>query len=277
MSLAERRRFTLLGDPVDHSVSPHMYVAAFEALGLRARYAARRTGTSELPAALRRAARAGGGNVTLPHKEDVARLLDLPTPAVKATGACNCFWLDPRSVVAGDNTDVAGFLASLPVVGLNDLTGARVLLLGAGGAARAVLHACDLQRAAGVDVLNRSHERARAMVAAVGRGIAARVLAGPASAGASYDLVVNATSLGLRPDDPLPLPTPGAGARAAIDLVYAKGGTAWSRVAAERGVPATDGLEMLVQQAALSLRRWYPGAEPPLEVMRSAARSALGA
>lgn len=269
------RHFTLVGDPVDHSISPAIHAAAFGALGLHAGYSSRRTSAEELPTVLRTAADEGGGNVTLPHKERVARLLDVSTAAVDATGACNCFWSDPRSRLAGDNTDVGGFLASLPVVGIATLTGARVLLMGAGGAARAVLHACHLQRVAAVDVLNRNRERASAMVSTVGREIETRVLRGPDQIARSYDLVVNATSLGLQPDDPPPGPPPGEGVGAAVDLVYAKGGTAWSRSAAERGVPAADGLEMLVQQAALSLQRWYPGVEPPLEVMRRAARAAV--
>lgn len=276
MSAVERRQFTLLGDPVAHSISPAIHTAAFEALGLRAAYSVRRTGAEELSATLRAAAEEGGGNVTLPHKERVAGLLDLSTPAVTATGACNCFWLDPRSGLSGDNTDVGGFLASLPTVGLGGLAGARVLLVGAGGAARAVLYACVLQGAAAVDILNRSRRRALAMVSAVGRDVG-RVLPDADHLAGPYDLVVNATSLGLRSDDPLPTAPPHGEVRAAMDLVYAEGGTAWSRVVAERGVPVTDGVEMLVQQAALSLRRWYPDADPPLDVMRSAARSAVGA
>jgi shikimate dehydrogenase len=277
MSPVEPRRFTLLGDPVDHSISPEIYTAAFEALDLRAAYSTRRTSVDDLSPVLRAAADGGGGNVTLPHKERVADLLDLSTPEVAATGACNCFWLDRRSRLAGDNTDVGGFLASLPTIGLTSLAGARVLLLGAGGGARAVLHACALQRAAEVDVLNRSRGRALAMVSALGRDISARVLPDSDHVAPPYDLVVNATSLGLQPDDPLPISPPDKGMRAAMDLVYARGGTAWSRAAAERGVPSADGVEMLVQQAALSLRRWYPEADPPLEVMRAAARTAAHA
>lgn len=275
MSQAEPRRFRLLGDPVDHSISPAIYTAAFSALGLKASYSTRRTEVEELPAALRAAAEAGGGNVTLPHKEGVAQLLERSTPAVRATGACNCFWLDPEVGLTGDNTDVGGFLASLPVLGLTDLSGARVLLLGAGGAARAVLHACALQHAAGVDVLNRSRERALAMVSGAEGDMVTRALSGAGDVGAFYDLVVNATSLGLGPDDPLPILPPAEKTGAAMDLVYAKGGTSWSRAIADGAVPAVDGVEMLVQQAALSLRRWYPDEEPPLDEMRRAARTAV--
>ena len=258
-----------------HSISPAVYEAAFEELGVCAAYTTRRTRLDELSAVLRSAAEGGGGNVTLPYKERVAGLLERSTPAVVATGACNCFWLDAETGLTGDNTDVGGFLAALPALGLAGLGGARVLLLGAGGAARAVLHACALERAAAVEVLNRNRDRADAMISATGRDITARVLPDSSHVAGAYDLVVNATSLGLHPSDPLPFRPPEEETRAAMDLVYVSGGTPWSRAAAERGVPAADGAEMLIQQAAFSLRRWYPGLQPPLEVMRRAAREAL--
>ncbi len=274
MTRLEPRTFVLLGDPVRHSISPAIHEAAFSRLGIEALYKTRRTLEAELPETLRVVAAGGGGNVTLPHKEDVAALLDHRSPAVAATGACNCFWLESDSGLAGDNTDVGGFLASIPAVGLTKLAGARVLLLGAGGAARAVLHGCVLQQAARVDVWNRNTTRAVGMVSAVAPG-SARVLFDLDAVRGAYDLVVNATSLGLEPSDPVPLPRGRVDMRAAIDLVYAPDGTPWVRVLSADGVPAIDGVEMLVQQAALSLRIWFPDSEPPLEIMREAARAAL--
>jgi shikimate dehydrogenase len=268
----------LLGDPVEHSISPDIHEAVFARLGIDASYGTQRVGAAELPVVLRAAAEAGGGNVTLPHKEAVAALLDHRTPAVVATGACNCFWLDPEFGLAGDNTDVGGFLASLSSlssVGPTDLTGARVLLLGAGGGARAVLHGCVLQRAAEVEVWNRDPDRADRMVSAVAPDSTVRVLSNLEGVSDTYDLVVNATSIGLEPSNRVP-PTWGRlQTRAAFDLVYATGGTTWTKGMTARGIPAIDGLEMLVQQAALSLRIWFADSEPPLGVMRMAARDAL--
>ncbi len=280
------RLFVLLGSPVDHSLSPALHAAAFRALGAEAVYAAVETEPGEVEPVMRAVARRGGGNVTLPHKERAAEAVDRASRAVEATGACNCFWGTADGHLAGDNTDVEGFLAA--VSGLlpdaassggdeGELAGRRVLLLGAGGGARAVLHGLDREGAGRVDVLNRTRERAERMVERVPEpGLDARVLGRREDVSGRYDLVVNATSLGLDPDDRLPIELGGLEVGAAFDLVYAPGGTRWSRHARSRGVPARDGLEMLVRQAAASLRRWL-GREPPpeaIEALREAARSA---
>lgn len=278
-------RFALVGDPVSHSVSPAIHRAGFEALGVEASYEAVAVPTgSEVETVLRKLARSGGGNVTIPHKEAAAVAVDRPTAAVRATGACNCFWGTEGGGLAGDNTDVEGFVgavvALLPSRGLSELD---VLLLGAGGAARAVLHACLTEGAREVDVLNRTRSRARRMAREVAgedagsdrpRRGGVRVLEGRDELERSYDLVVNATSLGLEPVHPLPLPLDDLEVAAACDLVYRAEGTEWVRHARGLGIPARDGLEMLVRQAAASEERWF-GETPPLEVLRKAARRAL--
>jgi shikimate dehydrogenase len=270
------RRFGLLGDPVRHSVSPAIYTAAFRALDLDATYELLTVSSTEVPEAVRGLAASGGGNVTLPHKERVAAIVETPSAAVRATRACNCFWLNRRAELAGDNTDVGGFLAAVddwePGVTLED---ARVLLLGAGGAARAVLFACLERHAAGIDLYNRTPERAVGVVESLAPGNPrVRVVAVPHPE-VQYNLIVNATRLGLSASDPQPIDFGQVSCRAAFDLVYAPGGTTWTRSAADLGIPAVDGLEMLLRQAALSLRRWFPEVEPPLPVMREAARAAL--
>lgn len=269
--------YVLLGAPVDHSASPAIHRAAFETLELDARYEAREVSAAELVPAMRAWSARGGGNVTLPHKERAAAALEAWSDAVEATGACNCFWRDGRGRLAGDNTDVDGFLAAVDeLLTAEPLADARVLLLGAGGAARATAYACLRAGVRKVEVLNRTGPRARAMEREI-PGAAGRLeaLSPPAQLRGGYDLVVNATSLGLRPADPLPLALEGLEAGAVLDLVYAPGETEWCRRARRLGIPAADGLGMLVHQAAFSLRRWRPGVEPPLEVMRAAARTAL--
>lgn len=271
------REFALLGSPVSHSVSPAIHAGAFRALGIAARYVAVEVTAEELPEALRRFAASGGGNVTLPHKTAAAALLDRRTAVVKATGACNCFWPARGGEVAGDNADVEAFLqAARRLRRGRRLAGSRVLLVGAGGGARAVLAGCLREGAAAVDVENRTASRAREMVEEVARGDRrVRVLAELGDARGPYDLVVNATSLGLRPGDPLPPAPERCDAAAALDLAYGPEGTPWVRRARRRGIPAMDGTEMLVRQAALSLRRWWPGIEPPVAAMRRAAGEAL--
>lgn len=234
----------------------------------------RQTDASDLEAAIRALARGGGGNITVPHKEAAAASLDVASEMVRRSGACNCFWGLPGGEVAGDNTDVAAFadsVESLPGVRLH---GARLLLLGAGGGARAVLLAGLLRGAGSIDILNRTPGRAAAAVShVVGEGLPVRVLENAPAAG-QYDLAVNATSLGLRPTDPLPIDLAALDVSAAFDLVYGARGTAWTAHADSLGVTAVDGLDMLVRQAAYSIRCWL-GVDPPLDVMRLAAERAL--
>ena len=270
------RVYALLGDPVAHSLSPRMQNAAFRHAGLDATYVARRAVAEDVPRLMRALARAGGGgNVTVPFKTVAAGALDVATPDVVATGACNTFWW-AEGALHGDNTDVAGFLAAVRML-VPRLEGRRALVLGAGGAARAVVHALLSSGAAEVVVANRTPGRAEALVEALDDAGVLRVLAlSEAARLDGLDLVVNATSLGLGADDPLPLdPRPGAHG-AAFDLVYRPGGTAWTRAAAARGIPAAEGTEMLIRQGAEAFRRWT-GLEAPLAVMRAALEEAAPA
>lgn len=273
------RVFALLGWPVEHSLSPVIHEAAFRELGLDATYLSLPVRDEELNGALPAVARAGGGNVTVPHKEAAARLLDRPSADVRRTGACNCFWAEDGEV-AGDNTDVGGFRSAVDAWPEARLRGGDFLLLGAGGAARAVVAACVDAGVESVEIWNRTTERARGLVrdarqSGSDAGTDLRVLEARWDADGPYDLVVNATSLGLDPDDPLPLELDDVRAAAVFDLVYGEEGTPWTRHARRIGVPARDGLEMLVRQAGLSLERWL-GVAPPLGAMRRAARSAAG-
>lgn len=266
--------FALLGSPVAHSLSPRLHRRAFRALGRHACYAALEVTAEEVPAVMRALARSGGGgNVTVPHKEVAAAAVEKPSDAVRATGACNTFWRDGDGRLCGDNTDPAGFRAAVAELldGEEPLAGRTVLLLGAGGGARAVAHACLEGGAASVEVLNRTVDRARRLAERFGDD-RLRVLAGPGDLGKRYDLVVNATSLGLDEADPLPIRLEELEAGAVHDLVYGPGGTEWTTHARRLGVPARDGAEMLVRQAAAALRRWF-GEAPPLPMLREALES----
>jgi shikimate dehydrogenase len=270
---AATRLFALLGDPVSHSFSPTFQNAALRALGLDAVYVALRCAADDVPGLLRGIARAGGGgNVTVPHKAVAAATVDRPSDAVVRTGACNAFWLEDGAV-HGDNTDVAGVREAVRALLGRDPAGARVLLLGAGGAASAAVCALADAGAERIVVVNRTVERAEALAERF-RGPGVRIdVAGSADAlaGERFDVAINSTSLGLRPADPLPLDpdAPGPDVGAALDLVYAAGETRWVHAMRARGLPAADGREMLVQQGAAAFRRWW-GMDPPLDVMRAA-------
>lgn len=265
--------FALLGRPVEHSLSPRLHRRAFRELGRDACYVALASEEGEVEPLMRALARSGGGgNVTVPHKERAAGALDAPSEAVRSTGACNCFWWDAEGGLAGDNTDVEGFSGAMGELlgGARPLEDGVVLLLGAGGGARAVAHACLEGGVARLDVLNRTTRRARGVAERLGDE-RLRVLADRGAVEGPYDLVVNATSLGLRDGDPLPFDLSGLRAGAAFDLVYGDGGTAWTGHAGELGIRALDGREMLVRQAAASLLRWF-GEAPPLGTLREALR-----
>jgi shikimate dehydrogenase len=204
--------------------------------------------------------------VTIPHKETATRAIEQPSAAVVRTGACNSFWLE-KGRVCGDNTDVEGFVHAVQLA-FGDLAGARVLLVGAGGAARAVLLGLETLGAAQVQVFARSPARA-AQLAPILAGSRTRLVAGNAQP-SSCDMVVNATPLGLHDDDTFPWPLAELAPHTRIfDLVYRRGETAWVRAARAAGFPSADGQEMLVQQAAASFLRWWQR-EPPVDQMRLA-------
>lgn len=272
---ASTRVLALLGDPVSHSLSPRIQNAAIRALGFDGVFVALRCTGDDVPALVRALTHAGGGgNVTVPHKEAAFRAVDRRSAAAEATGAVNTFWL-AEGEVWGDNTDVEGFTAAVRMLLGRSIGGGRVLVVGAGGAARAVVHALASHGAERVVIVNRTQERARELAHRFGRGrTRIEVVASAGDIGAdAFDLAVNATSLGLDPGDPLPLdPAAAAPIDAALDLVYAPGGeTRWVRAMNAHGIPTIDGTEMLLQQGAAAFRRWW-SLDPPLELMRAALR-----
>ncbi|MFC1640189.1 shikimate dehydrogenase family protein [Gemmatimonadota bacterium] len=264
---ATSRPLVLIGDPVAHSLSPDMHNAAIAALGIDAVYLALRTDKSALPHVLRALEAVGiAGNVTVPHKVTVAQLLIRVTSLAKELGAVNTFWPEGGRLV-GDNTDVRGLLDALEPL---DPEGPW-LVSGTGGAARAVAAAA---RDAGVPLLVRSRDRERgAEFAAWARdlGVDSRT-----DDGTRVGTALNATPLGLRTSDGLPFPEERLdGCVAALDLVYARGGTRWLKWCRERGMRAADGRSMLVAQGAHAFQRFFPGETAPVEVMSAAVNRAL--
>jgi shikimate dehydrogenase len=261
------RLLALLGDPVAHSRSPVLHNAAMQALALDGVYVALRCRAEHCAALLHGIARAdGAGNVTIPHKVVAAATLERATEVVNQTGACNTFWLE-KGRVCGDNTDVEGFVRAMQIAA-GGISGAQVLLLGAGGAARSISAGLAQLGAAHIDVLARSPGRVEDLQRIVhGTGTSVRPVSSPTRA---FDVVINATPLGLHDHDPLPFPVEAlSGTAIVFDAVYMDGGTRWVQAARRAGLRAIDGEEMLVQQAAAAFRRWW-GQDPPLHVMRRA-------
>ena len=272
MSLtASTRALALLGDPVSHSMSPTIQNAAFTAAGVDGVYVAVRCASDDLHGFMRGLSKAGGGgNITLPHKEKAASVLDVASPAVRRTGACNTFWGDDDGQVHGDNTDVDGFQRALVNFVEGSPSGIRVLLLGAGGAARAALMGLLEEGAGEVLIFNRTGERARGVARRIGGEKTRVVPLLEELRSESFDLVVNATRLGLSESDPSPLDFDILHrVGGAMDFVYCRKQTPFVRAAEALGIRATDGAEMLVQQAAASFERWW-GEPAPVDVMRAA-------
>ncbi len=291
------RVFGVMGYPISHSLSPVMHNAAFEALGLDAIYAPFEVPPPQLKSVLQGLQVMGvdGLNVTAPLKERLARLLpgtDLDRVAA-ALGAVNTLAQRDGRLI-GYNTDVEGFRRALIEEMRCDIRKKRVLLLGAGGAARAVAWALAQLGPEMLWVANRTAAHANRLarwlrrytprltieVVPFGRRSTAKALA-------QADVLVNATSLGLRPGDALPVDPVAIHKRLMVfDLVYpvrpslwGAGGraptTALVRQARRRGAFAIDGLPMLIYQGAESFRLWWQR-EPPLDVMRRAVARAVG-
>jgi shikimate dehydrogenase len=269
----------VIGSPIAHSLSPLLHNTAFEALGL----AGWRSYAFEVPAG--EAGRAledmrrydvRGLSVTMPHKADVASLVDMTSAVASRLGAVNCV-LNRDGALSGTNTDGQGFVDSL-VRGVGfDPAARRCLVIGAGGAARAVILALAVAGAAEVAVLNRTTARAAEAAALAGRS-GSVVWGDVPGAVTRADLVVNATPLGMaggQDADAWPVaPELLRTGQVAADLVYAPRPTAWLERAAAHGATPLDGLGMLVHQAAAQLVLWA-GLEAPVEQMWRAAEAAF--
>ena len=264
----------IIGDPIAHSLSPTLHHAAFAAMGLDWVSVGFPTPAGAAADALvgMRALRIAGLSVTMPHKADVAVAVDELTPIAARLGAVNCVTNRDGRLV-GDSTDGPGLVAALRHDPGVDPAGRRCLVIGAGGAARAVVAALAEAGAAEVAVLNRSPERAGA--AATLAGAVGRVA--EAADVAEAELIVHATPQGMA-GGPVGLPVDDGALHAGqvvVDLVYHPVHTALLQAAAARGATAVDGVGMLAHQAALAIERWT-GQAAPVEVMLDAARAALG-
>jgi shikimate dehydrogenase len=263
----------VIGDPVTHSLSPILHNAAFAACGLDWIYVAfpvvRGRGGAAVAAA--RDLGLAGLNVTMPHKAEVAAACDHLTADAAVLASVNTVVIRPDGKALGATTDGEGFLAALAGDGI-EVAGRRVLVLGAGGAARAVVLALG-RVGAEVAVAARRIEMARA-AAGLAPGGRALVLADIAGTAEASDVVVNATPLGMGGEQP-PLDPGRLGARhTVVDLIYHPAETPLLAGARAAGARTQNGLPMLVHQAALSFTLWT-GVEAPLAVMSRAAESAL--
>ncbi len=260
-------RLAVLGHPVAHSRSPAMHNAALAEVGLAEgwSYEAIDAAPDAFEARVRAMPGEGfaGANVTVPHKGAALALADALSETAREIGAANTLVFAGEEIRA-ENTDAEGLLNALPA----SPAGKRALVLGAGGAARAVVWAL-LREGAEVEVWNRTELRSHHLCGELG----GTPIAEPDQTG--FDLIVNSTAVGLGGEDPFAeLPLSGESfvpGQTVVDMVYGGEPTALLRAAEASGANAVDGIEVLVQQGALSFGIWT-GRDAPLATMRAAAR-----
>ena len=273
----------IIGDPIGHTMSPAMHNAAFKSLGLNYVYVPFKVKSMELRKAIEgiRGLNLRGVNVTIPHKVAVVQLLDKLDPLAERIGAVNTI-VNDEGILTGYNTDATGFLQTLHDRNIEPAE-KKVLLLGAGGAARAIGHILTREKAR-VTILNRKQDLSWAedLAARLSRNYKTEVKAleltaeNLKKAGNNAEILVNATSLGMSPEiDSTPVPAELLRADLTVfDVVYNPLQTRLLREAKAVGAQTIDGLEMLVRQGAVSFEIWT-GVKPPVEVMREAALSLL--
>ena len=287
MKKAPPTPFALLGHPVGHSLSPFMHNAAFKALRLNASYTLLDVQPGDIPRTLAdlRAKKFGGLNVTIPHKEAAYRFLAAKgalSDTARLLRSVNTVVFRPNGSLLGDNTDAPGFLDALRESFRTSPRGKRVLLLGCGGAGRALAIICAMQGAASILVADVNLAARRRLLlalrqAAPGLPVAGISLERARTAARDCDLIIHATPVGMHPGDPSLLPPeafrPG---QIVFDLIYNPAVTPLLVTAKAAGARTSNGLGMLLHQGVRAFRLWT-GRKPPVAAMRSALVKALKA
>lgn len=271
----------VIGDPVEHTVSPAMHNAAFKSLGIDYVYVSFKVRKNDLASAVEgaRALNIRGLNVTLPHKVEIIPLLDELDPLAEKIGAVNVI-VNDEGLWKGYNTDADGFLQAMLEQGI-EAEGKKITILGAGGASRAISFALA-GRCADLTILNRTLASAAVLACEISKNFAVAVAAleldrkNLVKALEGADILVNTTSMGMNPDVDS---TPVAGdlirpRLTVVDIVYNPVKTRLLAEAEKAGARTVSGLNMLVWQGALAFEKWT-GLRPPLELMRREAARAL--
>ena len=275
----------IFGYPIGHSISPAMHNAAFERAGIDAVYEAWETASDDLAEGVSslRGENYLGANVTVPHKQAVMEHLDEIDDLAARIGAVNTI-VNQSGRLIGSNTDALGFINSLQSEAGVIVVGMKIVLIGAGGAARAAAYALADAKAGALTIANRTVERAESLVAELretGAEATAFSIADPyfLSACERADLIVNSTSVGMLhgpAEDESPIPASAISPGCVVyDMVYNPIKTPLLKDAENAGAQVVGGLPMLVYQGAAAWTRWT-GRDAPVEVMFGAAKEALG-
>jgi shikimate dehydrogenase len=250
----------VIGHPIHHSRSPLIHGHWLGAYGIRGEYTKLDVAPDALPDFIRNLERNGyqGCNCTIPHKEAVIALCDRVTPAAMTIGAVNTIWIE-EGWIHGDNTDVTGYAESLDAEAPTWRKACqRALILGAGGASRAILQALLDAGFEEVFIVNRTPERASALAASFGARVFPLTMERLDDVLKTVDLLVNTTSLGMegQPDNPVNVALLPEHATVS-DIVYVPLATGLIKAAKARGLAAVGGLGMLLHQAAPGFERWF--------------------
>ena len=261
-------RAAVIGSPVTHSLSPLLHNAAFNSLGMDWEYLALEITESELDEVLAqmRSGNLGGLSVTMPLKTRVASLVDECTSTAEKLSAVNCVVANEKGLI-GHNTDGDGFLNGLIHEAQFDPKGKKVAVIGAGGAARAVIEALARSGAASIMVVNRTPAKAESAADLAGEVGAVGTLEDISGA----DLVVNATSIGMK-DSQVDIPCSVDllhSSQLVVDLIYHPLETRWISLAKQKGIDSYNGVSMLLFQAAEAFTLWT-GEEAPISIMQEA-------
>jgi shikimate dehydrogenase len=272
--------YGVIGDPIAHSMSPLMHNSAFHDNGINAEYVKFHVKKEQLPEAIlgMKALGIKGVNVTVPHKEHVMPLLDGIDPLAEAIGAVNTI-VSENGKLIGYNTDGLGFVEGLKKVAGDQLENKSMLMIGAGGAAKAIYYTLASSGVKKIDVTNRTSGRAEKMMNTCPFPLDSAFLTLDAAENAlhHYDVIIQTTSIGMFPhieDSPIKINELKQGTIVS-DIIYNPLETALLKQAKQKGALTQNGLDMFVYQGALSFKKWT-GIFPSYSIMKNTVLQQLG-
>ncbi len=265
------KTYAVIGDPIDHSLSPNIHNAAFRHSKLDHTYIAYKIPAGELAAGIEalKAIKIAGFNVTIPHKIEMMKFLDEMDTTCKVIGAVNTV-LNENGKLKGYNTDMIGFLDPIKKKNLT-IKNSQVLLLGAGGAARAIITAMIKEKASKISIVNRTQENANKLAdfaKKIGGNVDTISMQEANKLITDYKFIINSTSIGMR-NEPSPISTENIGKNSIVyDIVYQPINTDLIKKSKENGATIIYGYEMLLSQAACSFEIWHK-MEAPYDAMKN--------
>ena len=266
------KTYAVIGDPIDHSLSPNIHSAAFRELNLDCSYIAYRIPKGELEEGIEglKKIKIDGFNVTIPHKVEMMKYLEKIDESCSVIGAVNTV-VNNNGVFKGYNTDMDGFLDPFKKKNLK-ITDTKILLLGAGGAARAIIAGFAKEKAKSITIANRTLENANNLAEfarKIGLDASAINIEDVKDSAKDYEIIVNATSIGLN-NEPSPISLEGINEKTIVyDIVYMPMNTDFIKKAKEKNAIVIFGYEMLLGQATRAFEIWH-GMEAPYNAMKKA-------